>query len=210
MERKSIVIDREYGSGGREIARLLSERLGMEYYDGKQLASAAKRFGIEYHFLDEYDEKGVGSFVRDMSLATDMMNYTFISHVDSVNRNDIPFRVFEAQSQIMKRLVAEGPCIFLGRCAAEILKGTAPFLNVFVYASDMRDRIRRAAEADGVPESRAKAYIRRRDVQRKNYQRYFTQKKWGAPENYDMLLNTSALGYEKTAEAIIAALGPYC
>lgn len=159
MKKKAIVIDREYGSGGREVARILSEKLDMEYYDGRQLASAAERFEIEYHFMEEYDEKGVGSFVYDMSAATGYMNFTFLPYVDGKNRSDIPFQVYDAQSRIIKRLAAERPCIFLGRCASEILKDETPFLNVFIYASDLRERMDRAVQIDQVPPDKAKSYI---------------------------------------------------
>ena len=59
MNKKSIVIDREYGSGGREVARILSEKLGMEFYDGNLLVLAGKEYGIDLGTLQTYDEKGV-------------------------------------------------------------------------------------------------------------------------------------------------------
>ncbi len=200
MKRYSIVIDREYGSGGREVARILSERLGMEFYDGNLLALAGKEYGIDLETLKDYDEKGVGSVLRDISMVRSSAYGSLV--------NEAPYQVYSAQSRLVQQLVAVKPCIFLGRCTAQILTTEArvPFVHAFVYASRMEDRVERARTVDGVEASRIEAYIKRRDTQRKNYNRFFTDKTWGDPKNYDLMLNTSALGYEGAAEAILGVL----
>ena len=205
MNKKSIVIDREYGSGGREVARILSEKLGMEFYDGNLLVLAGKEYGIDLGTLQTYDEKGVGSLLHDLSL---VRNSGIGSTVYGTTVNEAPFQVYSAQSRLVQQLVAKGPAIFLGRCTGQILKAEArvPFIHAFVYASNMQDRIDRAREVDGVEASRIEAYIKRRDNQRKNYNKFFTDKTWGDPKNYDLMLNTSALGYEGAADAIIAVM----
>ena len=201
MENMSIVIDREYGSGGREVARILSERLGMEFYDGNLLTMAGKEYGIELGVIEEFDEKGVGGILSDIAM---MSNNAAPGY-----KLEQAYSVFSAQSRLVQQLVAKGPCIFLGRCTARILKTEAhvPFVNAFIYASDMADRVERARTVDGVETSRIEAYIKRRDAQRRNYNKFFADKAWGDPKNYDLMLNTSALGYEAAAEAIIAAMG---
>ena len=206
MNKKSIVIDREYGSGGREVARILSEKLGMEFYDGNLLVLAGKEYGIDLGTLQTYDEKGVGSVLHDLSL---VRNSGFGNTVYGTTVNEAPFQVYSAQSRLVQQLVAKGPAIFLGRCTGQILKTEArvPFVHAFVYASNMQDRIDRVREVDGVEASRIEAYIKRRDNQRKNYNKFFTDKTWGDRENYDLMLNTSTLGYEGAANAIIAAMG---
>jgi cytidylate kinase len=206
MNNKSIVIDREYGSGGREVARILSEKLGMEFYDGNLLVLAGKEYGIDLGTLQTYDEKGVGSLLHDLSL---VRNSGFGNTVYGTTVNEAPFQVYSAQSRLVQQLVAKGPAIFLGRCTGQILKTEArvPFVHAFVYASNMQDRINRVREVDGVEASRIEAYIKRRDNQRKNYNKFFTDKTWGDRENYDLMLNTSTLGYEGAANAIIAVMG---
>jgi cytidylate kinase len=206
MNKKSIVIDREYGSGGREVARILSEKLGMEFYDGNLLVLAGKEYGIDLGTLQTYDEKGVGSLLHDLSL---VRNSGFGNTVYGTTVNEAPFQVYSAQSRLVQQLVAKGPAIFLGRCTGQILKTEArvPFVHAFIYASNMQDRIDRARNVDGVEASRIEAYIKRRDNQRKNYNKFFTDKTWGDRENYDLMLNTSTLGYEGAANAIIAVMG---
>ena len=200
MKTQSVVIDREYGSGAREVARILSEKLGMEFYDGNLLVLAGREYGIDVATLQDYDEKGVGSVLSDLAM---VRNSVYGSTV-----NEEPYQAFSALSRLVQQLVAKGPCIFLGRCTAQILKTEArvPFVHAFVYASRMEDRIERARKVDGVENSRIEAYIRRKDNQRKNYNKFFSDKVWGDPKNYDLMLNTSALGYEAAAEAILAVM----
>ena len=200
VKKTSIVIDREYGSGGREVARMLSEQLGMEFYDGNLLVLAGREYGIDLGTLQTYDEKGVGSVLHDLAL---LRSSPYGTTVD-----DAPFQVYSAQSRLVQQLVAKQPCIFLGRCAGQILKTEArvPFVHAFIYASNMQDRIDRARTVDGVESGRIEAYIKHRDNQRKNYNKFFTEKTWGDPNNYDLMLNASTLGYAGAAAAIVAAM----
>ena len=200
MKKHCIVIDREYGSGGREVARILSERLGMDFYDGNLLAMAGKEYGIDLGVIERYDEKGVGGILTDIAMMSNPTTSGF--------RMEEVYSVFSAQSRLVQQLVAKKPCICLGRCTARILKTEAhvPYVHAFIYASRMEDRIERARTVDGVENSRIEAYIRRKDNQRKNYNKFFTDTVWGEPRNYDLMLNTSTLGYEVAAEAIIAVL----
>ena len=94
MNKKSIVIDREYGSGGREVARILSEKLGMEFYDGNLLVLAGKEYGIDLGTLQTYDEKGVGSLLHDLSL---VHTSAYGGTVYSSAVNEAPFQVYSAQ-----------------------------------------------------------------------------------------------------------------
>ena len=99
MKNISIVIDREYGSGGREVARILSEKLGMEFYDGNLLVLAGKEYGIDLGTLRDYDEKGVGGVLPDLSIGR---SSAFGSLV-----NEAPYQVFSAQSRLVQQLVAK-------------------------------------------------------------------------------------------------------
>ena len=200
MSNLSIVIDREYGSGGREVARILSERLGMEFYDGNLLILAGREYGINLTTMKDYDEKGVGGLLDNIALMGNSASGGSIM--------EEPFQVFSTLSRLVQQLVAKQPCIFLGRCTAEILSVQArvPFVHAFIYASDMEERIERARKVDGIDSNRIEAYIRRRDNQRRNYNRFFTDKTWGDPKNYDLMLNTSTLGYEGAADAIAAVM----
>ena len=197
---KSIVIDREYGSGGREVARILSEKLGIEFYDGNLLVLAGQEYGINLGTIQQYDEQGVGSVLHDFAM---LSGPAYGGVID-----EAPFEVFSAESRLVQQLVAKKACIFLGRCTAQILRTEAhvPFVHAFIYASNMQDRIERVRTVDGVDEKRIEAYIKRKDNQRKNYNKFFSDKPWGEPSTYDMMLNTSTLGYRGAAEAIMSVM----
>lgn len=119
MRGKTIVIDREYGSGGREVAKLLSEKLGIPFYDGELLVLASEKYGIDLGMMKDYDEKRMGSILYSIAMAT-----SYASDFDKITK---PYEIYEAQAKVMRQLVSEGPCIFLGRCAAEILKDKTSF-----------------------------------------------------------------------------------
>lgn len=196
--KKSIVIDREYGSGGREVARILAEKLGLEFYDGNMLELAGEQCGIDLGVMKRYDEKGTGSLLHDIALLSDAFS--------GQDRHSEPFQVFDALSRLIQRLAAEKPCIFMGRCADEILKDQKP-LHVFVYASDLEDKVKRCMSADGVAKADAEGYIRRKDTQRRNFRKTFSEKKWADMSSYDLCVNTSAMSYETAAELIAALAG---
>ena len=198
---QSIAIDREYGSGGREVARILSEKLGIEFYDGNMLALAGKERGINLGTMQLYDEKGVGSVLHDFAL---LGNAAYGGMI-----NDTPFAAYAALSQLIVDLAQRKPSIFLGRCAGHILKNQAhvPYLHVFIYASNMAERIERVQKVDGVDSAKIEAFIRKKDNQRRNYNKFFTDQTWGERQNYDLMINTSALGYDGAAKLILAAMG---
>lgn len=194
---KTITISRQYGSGGRQVAKLLSEKLGIPYYDSNLLLMAGEKYGINPDLLKEFDERKSSSFLFGIAMLAE--GYT------NEDRVMLPYRLYQAQMSTMKRLVQEGPCIIVGRCADRILKDQKDLLRVFIYASDMEQRINRIMAVDGVSQKEAPSRIAQKDKARRDYYYFHTGQEWGKKENYDICLNTSSFGYEGCAD-IIAAL----
>lgn len=194
---KTITISRQYGSGGRQVAKLLSEKLGIPYYDSNLLLMAGEKYGINPDLLKEFDERKSSSFLFGIAMLAE--GYT------NEDRVMLPYRLYQAQMSTMKRLVQEGPCIIVGRCADRILKDQTDLLRVFIYASDMEQRINRIMAVDGVSQKEAPSRIAQKDKARRDYYYFHTGQEWGKKENYDICLNTSSFGYEGCAD-IIAAL----
>ncbi len=194
MRRSCITIDRQYGSGGREVGRILSRKLGIPFYDGELLLLAAERFGINPGLLKERDERRSGSLLHDIAI--------FANSMQNFGQMFEPYQMFEAVSATISRLAMEGPGIFMGRCADTVLKDVCNSLNLFIYASSMEERIRRIHTADQIPMKNIESYIRKKDQQRRDYYKMFAEKDWGKMENYDMCLNTTAFGYEGCADII--------
>lgn len=194
--KPTIVIDREYGSGGREVARILSENLGIRFFDGDLLVEASSRYGIDLGIMKDYDEKKTGSMLYNIVMIANSLN-----NPDEI---DMPFKIYDAQARLMKQLVLESPCIFLGRCADEVLKDTVPLIRVFIYADSKEEKIKRISDIDGIEKRFAENALRKKDAQRKNYYHYFTGREWGEKKNYDLCINTSKIGYEGAARIITA------
>lgn len=194
---KTITISRQYGSGGRRIAALLSEKLGISFYDSNLLLIAGERYGLNPALLHEFDERKNSSFLYGLGMLAD--GYT------NEDRVMLPYKLFQAQKDSIERLVKEGPCIFVGRCADQILKDRKDVLRVFVYASNMEDRVNRIKALDNISYREALDRIAEKDRQRKDYYYFHTGQEWGRKENYDLCLNTSTMGYE-TCINILAEL----
>ena len=190
----TIVIDREYGSGGREVAKILSEKLKIRFFDGDLLAEASTRYGIDLGVMKEYDEKKTGSMLYNIVMIANSFN-----NPDEI---DMPFKIYDALSRIMKQLVLEDSCIFLGRCADEVLKDTVPLIRVFIYSDNKEEKIKRISDIDGMPRYIAEDALRKKDAQRRNYYHYFTEREWGDKKNYDLCINTAKIGYEGAANII--------
>ena len=195
---KTITISRQYGSGGRYIAALLSEKMGVPCYDSKFLPKEAERHGISQEIINEF--KGKTSLLYAIGV---MMS----EESQDKKRLTIPEKMFHAQKETVKRLAQEGPCIFVGRCADQILKDDNQLLRVYIYASDMEARIKRIKKNKHISQEEALDRIAYKDRQRRDYYNFYTGHEWGKMENYDICLNTSVLSEEECVELLMKLAG---
>lgn len=191
--RKIITISRQYASGGREIGKKLAERLGTGYYDHELLEEAAKTSGIHQSHFVENDEKRTNSFLYLLST--------------TYGQGGVPFddSLFFATLNAVRKIASEEDCVIIGRCADYALRDFEKVLNVFITAP-LDVRVKRAVEVYGIAEKHAEDYVKRIDKQRISYYNYYTDKRWGQPQNYQICLDSSALGIDGTAEM----LGKFC
>lgn len=108
---------------------------------------------------------------------------------------------YESESALIRAL-AEKPCIILGRCASEILKDRKNVFNIYVCA-DRKDRIARIMEKEGITAEEAERKLDETDAERSDYYHEHTGKAWGDVNNYHMILNTSDIGVDRCADALI-------
>lgn len=170
---RTITIERQYASGGREIGKRLSEKLGIPFYDGQLLMLAAEKYGLNPEEVKANDEKVNRSLLYSVAAA--------VENFRGNDRGMLPYRIYQAQAETIRRLSMEGPCIFIGRCAGEILKEKRRSLNVFIYASSMAERRERANQIDNIPMTDADSYIHMKDKQRRDYYKMYAEKEWGDP-----------------------------
>lgn len=193
MDRIIINIGRQFGSGGKTVARLLSERLGIPVYDNELIAEAARKSGFSKELFRKSDEKKRWFFLSNV-----FHTGTFNSFNDSGIADIDLFRI---QSETILQLASEGSAIFVGRASDYVLR-EMDCLDVFICApADVRKKL--VAEREGISEEEALQLIARRDRGRAAYYNYMTLGDWGVASNYDLCIDSSVLGFEGTADTII-------
>ena len=165
------------------------------------MSIAARESGLSQAAFENADEQPTNSFLYNLSINSQLMagNYNDYS---AILNND---RLFVIQSEVIKKVAAESPCVIVGRCADYILADDPDLVSVFIHASD-DFRISRIMDYEHIPESKAKSFITKADKKRGSYYNYYTGKRWDAAASYHLCLESSALGIEKTAAAIAAYL----
>lgn len=199
--KKVITISRQLASGGRQIGKLLAKTLDIPFYDKELLSIAAKESGLSQAAFENADEQPTNSFLYNLSINSQLMagNYNDYS---AILNND---RLFVIQSEVIKKVAAQSPCVIVGRCADYILSDDPDLVSVFIHAADAF-RISRIMEYEHIPEAKAKSFITKADKKRGSYYNYYTGKRWDAAASYHLCLDSSVLGIEKTAAAIAAYL----
>lgn len=197
---KSLAIEREFGSGGREIGMKVAQAAGIPCYDGNLLLEAAKEQGISPDLLKQYDEKRSGSLLYDIAAFTDFS-------ARSGGKNNV-YELFYAIQKTIEKLELQGPSVFIGRACTEALKKNGRAVRVFIYSSEPQKRIERILRTERVAtETEAKRLMDRKDRERRNSFKFWTQKDWGDRSNYDMELNTAMLSPDECAEILLSAIG---
>ena len=196
MSRRIITISREYASGGSQIGKMLSERLGIPCYDREIIGKVAAESGLCEKFIEDKGEYG-NKVAIETYFATGMY-YNGPSVEDSI---------WAIQHQIIEELAEKEPCIIVGRCADYILSTSdqidnKDLLNVFIYA-DIDAKLKRIEEIYKETESCAKKTIIQIDKRRANHYNTFTENIWGDRKNYDMMINSTTAGIEATAKWIV-------
>lgn len=193
-----ITIGRQFGSGGHEIGTRLAAHYGTRFYDKELLNRAAKESGICEELFETHDEKPTNSFLY--SLVMDTYSYGF----SSPRYSDMPLnqKIFLAQFDAIKKIAEEGPCIIVGRCADYALENYKNRVSIFIHA-DLDARIRRIARTEELTDAAAKDRILKADKKRASYYNYYTNKRWGDVDSYDLSLSSSKLGIDRTVEQII-------
>lgn len=172
--------------------------MDIKLYDKEMLDRAAKESGICQELFETHDEKPTNSFLYSLVMDTYSLGYTSGSYTDM----PINHKVFLAQFDAIKKIADEGPCILVGRCADYALEEYDNVISLFIHAG-LDARIRRIARIYDLTDAKAKDLIIKTDKKRASYYNYYSNKKWGAADSYDMCLNSSMLGIDGTAEAII-------
>ncbi|MDR0661285.1 MAG: cytidylate kinase-like family protein [Prevotellaceae bacterium] len=200
MENKIIItIGRQFGSGGRDIGRKLADVLGIPFYDKELLVIAAQESGLSTEVFEKADEqtsKGFSSYSLPMSFS---YMGVFMPSNDALSNE----RLFELQSNAIRKIADNGSCVLVGRCADYVLRDNQACQSFFVHG-DTATRIRRIAQRQQITEKQAEDIMNKIDKSRAAYYNYYTDKVWGAATSYDLSINASLLGIDETVDYIKA------
>ncbi len=195
-----VTIGRQFGSGGREIGEKVSEHFGIKCYDKELLSRAAKESGFCEEMIQNHDERPTNSFLYNLVMDTYSFGYNASSFVDM----PISHKVFLAQFDTIKKIAQEGPCVIVGRCADYALTDFDNVINLFIYG-DEECKIKRIKERfdDVKTDDQARDMMNKKDKQRQSYYNYYSSKKWGRADSYDLCINSSVLGIDGTVKFIL-------
>ena len=181
-----ITIAREYGSGGRYIGKLVAEKLGIKLYDKEFVEEISKDTGFSAEYIESNEQK-----------RTVLDNVNGGYYVGLNNADEL----FIKESNLIKELAEKESCVIVGRCADFILKDKENVFKIFIN-NTMENKIKRATEFYGMNKEKARKEISRINKLRANHYKYYTDKDWREPSNYDICINSDAVGIENAVELI--------
>ena len=192
MEHMVLTMAREFASGGSEIAKAVADKLGIPLYNKELITLAAKKSGLTEEAIATSENQRSGSLIYSLYMMGNTM--------------PLADQVYILQSNVIKELAAQGPCVILGRCGDYVLRERPNVLRTFVYAPLPV----RVANAKARPDAKDTAdrlwvaQLAKHDRARANYYNYYTENRWGEAKHYDLCLN-AALGQEICTELIVRA-----
>lgn len=199
-ENLIITVGRQFGSGGREVAKKVAEMLGISFYDKELIALAAKESGLSEELFEGIEDMSSNSLLYSLVMGIQSGNGSYYRYGDVFNSDGL----FRVQSQVIRNLAEKGPCIVVGRCADYILREQPNLLNVFVHA-EPECRIKRICDLHHISEKEAAATIKKTDKRRGSFYNFYTSQTWGNVNNYHLAVNTSKLGIDGAAQLIVDA-----
>lgn len=192
----AVTIARQYGSGGREIGNRVAELLGVKVYDRELITMAASKSGLPADSLDHVDEKATNSLLYTLAMGSSLFYGSNTGFNMPVND-----KLFIVQSEIIGNIADRESCVIVGRCGDYVLRNHPGTLSVFVYAP-AEERIKRIMERHSVGYDEAKELMNKTDRRRINYYNFYTGRKWGKFDHYDLMIDSHLLGTEGTAQII--------
>lgn len=193
---KIITIGREFGSGGREIGKRLSDELGIAYYDNEIITQIAERTELAEGYVQHVMESSPSTFMPIT------IGRSFYMGVDPIVEQNSA--IYREQSLLIQEFAEKSDCVIVGRSADYILREKHPF-RLFIYA-EMEHKMercrKRAPENEHFTDKELKRHIQDVDKRRARYYQFFTGQTWGERLNYDLCVNTSNYEIKELAKAI--------
>lgn len=206
MEKTVITISRGFGSGGKAVALMLSEKLGIPCYDKEILQMAADESGINEGFFFEADEKPKASYSRlfgKLPRKGAYKDYTFSPE----NRKFISDQnLYNFQAAVIRHLAATESCVIVGRASNYILKDNPDAVRINIQAPlDMC--VAETMKRMQLHTDEARDMVLKSDRYRADFYKYYTGNDWKDPAEYDLSINTGTMSREDAVNLIISMIG---
>lgn len=188
-----ITIARGYGSGGREIGKLVANKLGINYYDKDIITLTTEQSGNTEHYVENNEQKIANSAFYNF------YSQFYYEGAESTKCD----KLFNVEKNVMIDLVSNGDCVILGRLGNYIFKDYKNTLHIFID-SNIENKIARVMKRDNLSLNDAKAKIKRVETERKNHCKHFSNAEWGATSTYDLTFNSSKYSVDEIANIIVS------
>lgn len=196
-------IGRQYGSAGRRVGSELAKLLNIPFYDKELITLVAKDSGLNEAIVEKADETAASSIFQSLMIGTNPFG-AFPLATSNLGLPDLPIndRIFLIQCDTIRKISEKGSCVIVGRCADYVLREEKNrLLSIFIHAP-MDIRCERSINLYKISEKKVAQEVIKNDRARAHYYNYFTDNKWGEANNYDLSLDSSILGIEKSAQFI--------
>ena len=186
-----ITINREYGAGGRSLAAVLSEKLGIPYYDRDFVKKTMDESG--------FDEADVEREGEELSRSSQMIDHFLSGTVPYSSSHDA---IFQAEKKVILEL-SKSPCIIIGRCANRILD-EAGIDNISIYLhAPMEKRLKRAEELAEYGETKPEKFLEKRDSQRRTFYKQYTGRDITDASNYTFCFDVGKVSIPACADIVM-------
>ncbi len=195
-----VTIARQFGSLGRPIAKRMSEKLGIEFYDRDIVEEAAKKLNLPVSKINEIEESAKRHVKTN--------NFRRMMYPLGTQADELQNKLFDTQENIIKFLVERESCIIVGRCSDFILADEPHILRIYIYAP-YEVRIKNCVEELHLEESEAKKMIKEVDQARDNYHMHYTGYLPNDQRFKEIMIDSSLFGTEGTADYLVEAVKRY-
>ncbi len=194
MKKRILTISREFGSGGRSIAKAVADRIGYNYYDNELVTKIAEESGFAKEFIERSGE--------EVSFSNPFLYNLSVSASKMYGQTSVENQLFITQFNIIKEIAENENSVIVGRCSDYVLRERTDVIHAHIYA-DEKFRANRIVEVYGEREESPEKRIKDKDKKRKTYYEYYTDRKWGVAKNYNISLDSSVLGIENCIDILV-------
>lgn len=216
QEKYVVTINRELGSGGRTVGRMLAEKLGVEFYDKALIEALQKKYNLNIEQIEKLKGQNHAwwaEFARSMfGVDLGVPNYGkmnamyYLAVMDFTDVKPTSKEVFESETEILKGIAEAESCVVAGRSGFYVFRDHPNHLNVFIQAS-MPYRVERVMRKQQITEEEAVKTIKKVDKMRENYVKKYTGLSRYDTRNYDLVISADGKSEEQIVDIIMKYIG---